>query len=436
MITQENILGSTDMTEIKPLEKQIIGALVYDFDNIQEIIGVVRAEMFESSLCSWIYSEYERAFEQGKKIDQFTLEQNVKDDNIREFLGSCISEHITNASLASDAEVLVKAWKKRKLEEILSKQEFAEQNIDNEINNLMEDLRVLNVGNNSKTHTAHELADTYGGEYFKEHTETVVNFGISQKLDEMVSLEGGDVTIIAARPSVGKSAFTTQIANSMSDRGLKVGFFNLEMSSKQLFERLVVLNSNIELKRLKYAIKFLNDEEKDYNNALEHLRMNDNLVITTGAKSVLELRADCIKNQYDVVIVDYLQLLKVGNRYRGNRAAEVGEVSREIKALATELNIPIIALSQLRRVPTGMKDGEPGMSDLKESGDIEQDASIIIMLWNTDETHTQKGVKVEKNRQGTLGKIVMDFEGGKMRFYDAEEDIRTVNANDDEIPFD
>ena len=142
---------------------------------------------------------------------------------------------------------------------------------------------------------------------------------------------------------------------------------------------------------------------------------------------------------YDIIIIDYMQLLKAETTYRGNRAAEVGEISRAIKNLAMELNIPIIALSQLNRVSEMKDTKEPTMAELREAGNIEQDASVIILLWNLNaDDKTKKGCKVEKNRQGNTGKVVMRFNGDLMKFEETDETVKEASewkSLDDDNPF-
>ena len=149
------------------------------------------------------------------------------------------------------------------------------------------------------------------------------------------------------------------------------------------------------------------------------------ILISSGAKSVSEIRNECRHQELDCIIIDYLQLVKADIRYQ-SRASEVGAISKAIKALAMELNIPIIALSQLNRVSEIRETKEPTMGELREAGDIEQDASIIILLWNLDtEDICRKGLKVDKNRQGELGKIVYRFDGGEMKFIETDEEAKS-----------
>jgi replicative DNA helicase len=124
---------------------------------------------------------------------------------------------------------------------------------------------------------------------------------------------------------------------------------------------------------------------------------------------------------YDLLIVDYIQLLLCDGKYSCNRAAEVGEISRQLKDIAMSFSIPVIALSQLNRVSEGSATKEPNMGQLREAGNLEQDASIIILLWNGNESDmSEKYCKVEKSRQGTVGRCDLKFDGAHMRFYDID----------------
>ena len=150
---------------------------------------------------------------------------------------------------------------------------------------------------------------------------------------------------------------------------------------------------------------------------------NYNVLISTGSKTVGEIRAESRHQQFEVIIIDYLQLIKADRRY-SNRASEVGDISKAVKALAMELHIPIVLLSQLNRTSEIRDTKEPTMSELRESGDIEQDASNIILLWNvSEEDKKYKGLKVEKQRQGENMKEGLKFDGEHMRFEERMEDF-------------
>jgi replicative DNA helicase len=188
------------------------------------------------------------------------------------------------------------------------------------------------------------------------------------------------------------------------------------------------------MKRIRRAINFLGDEEKKYNIANKDLERFENLWIITDANTVDDIRSISKAMRFDIVIIDYMQLVKPADRYKGNRAGEVAEISGDLKRMAKELNCHVILLSQLNRKTEEQK--EPTMAELRESGAIEQDASNILLLWTLsrgirdgktkEERCDQKGIRVCKCRQGELGGAVFYFDGANMFF---EE----TNLNLDEV---
>ena len=263
------------------------------------------------------------------------------------------------------------------------------------------------------------------GKYFTDRGPASILTGLP-KLDELLGgLEGGDVIVVGARPAVGKSAFVTQLATNFERQGKRVGFYNLEMQEKQVYERFISSQSGIGLTRLRRARHFLGDEKERFELANEVLEKKENIVISTGSRTVSGIRGESRHMGYDAIIIDYMQLLQAEKEYRGNRAAEVGAVSKGLKALAMELNVPVIALSQINRASEMRETKEPTMAELRESGDIEQDASVVILLWNLSRKNpSKKGCKVEKQRQGKTGKIVLEFNGDLMRFEETGESVK------------
>ena len=147
-----------------------------------------------------------------------------------------------------------------------------------------------------------------------------------------------------------------------------------------------------------------------------------NLIVSAGSKTVSEIKNESRHQKFDVIVVDYLQLIKA-DRINANRAAEVGYISKSIKELAMELKVPVILLSQLNRVSERSETKEPTMADLRESGDIEQDASNIILLWKMVDDGSLIGLKVDKNRQGGLMKEGLSFVGDTVSFTERGEDF-------------
>lgn len=423
-------------------EQQIIGSLLIDNASLQDVYGNLKAEMFYDEIFRNAYQICQDAFDENKTFDMVYLADRLKDklekadDEVFEAIRGCVLNTQTSVNIRNHAETVIKKHTARQIEKALSKV----KNSPDEAVNVLESLYngVLSDNNDSKSQ-CNSLADItgkYKDDYFCEKESTQLKSGISA-FDEVIGeFEGGDLIVIGARPAVGKSALASQIVNNLSHKGAKIGYFNLEMTEKQVFERFIATESGIGLTRIRRALRFMNDEEEKYKAAVERLEKKDKIIIPTGSKTVSQIRMIVKKEKFDIVVVDYLQLVKAENRYRGNRFAEVGEISHSLKAIATEFEIPVIVLTQLNRVSEGKSNKEPTMAEIRESGDIEQDASIILLLWNKDDDdRSKKGYKFDKNRQGTLKKGELRFDGERMKFC-GEDDDDFHEVDDFNIPFD
>lgn len=426
-------------------EQNIIGALLMNQECIADVSSILEPNMFKDTLLGNIYREYLMAYENGRETSLSDIEQRLRSDEypsniIIDRVRECMSSIATTVLIKQDANVVINDYKAHRLDKFLNTIKISPANLKDQIRAISEELEVLQDKKQEKSKTLAEIAKENKGNYFKEREVKPLYLGFS-KLDEMLGgLEGGDMIVIGARPAVGKSALVTQITSNLAKQGKRIGFYNLEMQNKQVYERFVVSESGIGLTRLRRAVKFLGDEEERFKKANETLEKAENIVITSGgAKSVSDIRSESRHMDYDIIIIDYLQLLKAETTYRGNRAAEVGEISRSIKNLAMELNIPIIALSQLNRVSEMKETKEPTMAELREAGNIEQDASVIMLMWNLDsDDRTKKGCKVEKNRQGNTGKVVMRFNGDLMKFEETNETVKEASewkSLNDDNPF-
>ena len=413
-------------------EKTVIGCLLMDNKELHQIYDLLKPDMFQDPVLKEIYREIVKLYDIGQPANLVTITQGVESESytreyITQVLRDCALLPYTSTELKSYAESVVRDYKAEVFRNILTRTQVTAAGVEYQIVDTIQELEALKRSEKNKSKKLTAIVSEYQDQYFQERKEEKLYTGFS-KLDEITGgLEGGDVIVIGARPGVGKSAFTSQIILEMAKAGKRIGFYNLEMSEKQVYERLLSNQSGIRLNRIRRAIQFLGDEKERFESANQMLGKMD-ILISSGTKSVSEIRNECRHQELDCIIIDYLQLVRADTRYQ-SRASEVGAISKAIKALAMELNVPIIALSQLNRTSEMRETKEPTMGELREAGDIEQDASIIILLWNLDnEDKTRKGLKVDKNRQGELGKIVYRFDGNEMRFQETEEELKSKDG--------
>ena len=247
-------------------------------------------------------------------------------------------------------------------------------------------------------------------------------------LDEMTrGLQGGDLIIVAARPSMGKTSLVLNIAQHVAAQpGLTVGFFSLEMSKESLFIRMLTSEAQIDSHRLMSGAV----GHKDYgriSHALESLSGMQLFIDDTANIGVLEMRAKARRLQSEhglnLLIVDYIQLMSGRGRFE-NRTLELASISRSIKGLAKELNVPIVVLSQLSRAPESRSDHRPQLSDLRESGALEQDADVVALIYRDDVYNKDPGnpdagtaeIIVAKQRNGPTGVVRLAFLREQTRF--------------------
>ncbi len=247
-------------------------------------------------------------------------------------------------------------------------------------------------------------------------------------------LQRSDLIVLAARPSAGKTSLALSIAYNVGFAGQKVGIFSLEMSREQLVQRLLAIHTGIDSHRLRTH----NIREEEFDLLVSSMGELSNLPIyieDTPALSVLEVRTKARKldsqGKIAILIIDYLQLMQ--GRKNSNRVQEVGEISQGLKALARELNIPVIAISQLSRAVEGRQSHVPMLSDLRESGSIEQDSDIVMFIYREelyDKETDKKGIAeihIAKHRNGPLGVVPLRFDAATThfqnleRYYDSDE---------------
>lgn len=417
-------------------ERQLIGALLLDQARYDDI-SYVKSFMFQDMVLKDIYSMYE----DGTEVNPLVIGQTIKGiprQQLDELLETLVMEHDGSISDKSCAEEILREYKSRQLNDYLGRLSVNPQNVNavfDDLNRFLNDYQTIEDG--SEIRTLSELT-SYQGDYFSPKNEKNLKFGFEIIDKSIGGLDPGDVTIIAARPGVGKSAFALQVIRKFGRDGNKTGYFNLEMASKQIYERAVASASGIALNNIRLNTTFHNNEQSLFTEGNKQLQKENNVYVISGTQTLTNIRKIQRKYGFQIIVIDYLQLIKTETKRNGNRAAEVGDISRGLKALARDFNIPVIALSQLNRVSEQLRDKEPSMSELRESGDLEQDASTILMLWNSNpEDYKEKTIKVEKSRNGLCDRMKLYFDGKHMSFSSIDFDNGFRDSTDmGTIPFD
>ena len=436
-----------------PLEEAVLGALMLDKDALSIVLDILRAESFYLDAHQLIYKSMLRLFEKSQPVDLLTVTEELKKTGELEAAGGPyylveLSNKVASAAnIEYHARIIAQKFVQRELISVSTKiiRDAYEDTTD--VFNLLDDAEQglfaiaqqnLSRGFESMSSLAAKAQKQIEELRHKEDGLTGVPTGFTE-LDRLTSgFQRSDLIILAARPGMGKTAMTLSLAkNAASDFGKPVAIFSLEMSALQLAQRVISMEAEIS------GMKMRNGQLEEYewqqlNAALERISEVPMYIDDTPGINIFELRAKArrLKMQHDIdlIIIDYLQLMSGGgDNQRGNREQEVSAISRALKGLAKELNVPVIALSQLSRaveVRGGTK--RPQLSDLRESGSIEQDADIVAFIYRPEyydiledeEGQSLKGIAeviIAKHRHGALKTIKLRFTDEFARFSDLDD---------------
>ena len=420
-------------------ERQLIGSLLIDQSRYEDI-SYISSEMFSETLLGAIFSVFEHSG--NKEVNPLVIASKIGSESflghsVEETLQTLVLEHDSSVSDRYCADLIFNEYKVRKINEYLNHTKMDAHNIDQAADELKSVIEGLEKPSQDTDVAQLSELVSLKGNYFNPKNEKQIKIGISEVDKAVGGFDKGDVTIIAARPAVGKSAFALQIIRKFGRDGLKTGYFNLEMAQKQIYERAVAAASGIDLNRIRLGINFLGNEQMLFEEGNKKIAEEKNVYIVSGTQTIKSIRQQQRKYDFDIIVIDYLQLINPDGKRNGNRVAEVGDISRGLKAIARDFNIPVIALSQLNRASEMNATKEPTMAELRESGDLEQDASTIILMWNSNaENRNEKTIKVEKSRNGTNDRVTLYFDGKHMSF-SVNDYAGAVSSNDiDDIPFD
>ena len=431
------------------LERVVLGAMLIDKKGVDEVIDILHKEAFYVEAHQHIFEAIYDLFQETKPIDILTVSNLLKQKNKLEKIGGDyylidLSRAVgSSAHIEFHARIILQKFVQRSLIKI-STEIIEEAYGDNQdVFDLLDqaEARLYEVTQGNLKRSAESAQDLVI--QAKKKIEEISNkeglSGIASGFERLDAVTSGwqpsDLIIIAARPGMGKTALTLSMARNIAvNSGQPVAFFSLEMSSVQLITRLISSETGLSSEKLRTG-KLEKHEWEQLNVKVKALEKAPLYIDDTPSLSIFDLRAKArrLASQHDIklIIIDYLQLMTAGSSQKGgNREQEISTISRNLKALAKELNVPVIALSQLSRaVETRGGSKRPLLSDLRESGAIEQDADIVSFIyrpeyykieeWDDEEqspTEGQAELIIAKHRNGGLDNIRLKFIGSLGKF--------------------
>ena len=422
-------------------EQSVIGAMLMDREAIIAASEIVVADDFYQRQYGVMFEAMVELFNEGKPVDLVTLQDRLKEKDVPpevcslEFVRDIMETVPTSVNVRSYAEIVHEKAVMRRLirinEEIANSCYAGKERLEDILANTEKQIFGLLQSRMSGDfvpirQVALNVLDKIEQATRSKSTVTGVPTGFIDLDYRTSGLQPSDLILIAARPSMGKTAFVLNIADYIAVRRQKTCLiFSLEMSKEQLVNRMLAMESNVDSQKLRTGTL----TDADWDAVVEGIATigNSKLVIDdTPGISIMELRSKCrkikLEHGLDIVMIDYLQLMTGSGKTSDNRQQEISEISRSLKALARELNAPVIALSQLSRACETRTDHRPMLSDLRESGAIEQDADVVMFLYRDDyynkdtDTPNVAEVIIAKQRNGPIGTVNLGWRPELTRF--------------------
>lgn len=444
----------TNKNQVIEYEKAILGAILVNKESFDKAKGILSAEDFYDLKNKIVFQAIEDAEQQGFSIEPTPIIEIItKEGNLEKIGGSdyfdvLISEAGLDANILKFAEAIVESSRMRSViveidaiqETIKKKRLSADEVLEQVEMNIISNSR---EGSKAEFKTAKEVVKETMEEISKKLAGEMIS-GIPtefKSLDKILGgLNKGDLFILAARPSMGKTALALNIASNVA-KNSSVAFFSIEMPNKALMNRIISAKGRISSRKIQEPNNLTTSEMAKLDIASQSSsKLNLHLDDSPGIKlAELVWKAKRLKKNkgLDLIIIDYLQLLTVGSNSSDNRQAEVSVISRTLKKLARELDIPIIALSQLSRKVESRESKVPMMSDIRESGAVEQDADIIAFVYReayykskdlneTSNEQQETKIIISKHRNGATGTVRLSFEPEYGIFLDGVPKIESM----------
>ena len=431
-------------------EKSLLGAIMISDGVMPEVLTILRPSDFYEKRHEIIFSAMSRLYDKHKPIDLLTLTAELKSQKKLKEIGGAgylteLSNFVPAASHAKAyADIVEKASVRRRLikagTEIANKAYDDDAEVDNLIGAAEKDLfevsdKIVKSDYIGMDELLTDAFDRLEELHKNKGALRGLKTGFRDLNKKTAGFQKGDFIVIGARPAMGKTTLAQNLAYNIASINKKgVLFFSMEMAANEIIDRMISDVSGVD--NWKMRTGNLSDEEfQRIGDALGEMDEIPIYIDDTSSMTIMELRNKARRAMHDhdigIVIVDYLQLIQGSDRYKGNRVQEVTEISRGLKILARELEIPVVALAQLSHNVTGRDNPRPVLSDLRESGSIEQDADLVMFLHRPDyykqndddyeDTHITELI-VAKHRHGAVGKIELYFHPELLRFMSLDKE--------------
>lgn len=425
-------------------EQSVLGAILIDKDAMVDVAEFLHPNQFYEVCNAEIFGAMLTLYEEHEPIDVVTVTAQLKKAGKLKVVGgaSYISELLNVVPTSAHAErygrIISENYTKRRLVEVAAKiteLAFREEGGAREIVDKAEQ-EIFAIAQTATRRDFIAIKDALASSFDRLdelHKRAGglrgVPTGFVDIDNKLAGMQDSNLLILAARPGTGKTAMVLNIAQSVSVREkIPVGIFSLEMSKEELVDRLLVSQADIDAWRLKTG-KLSDDDFTKLSEAMGELAEAPLFIDDTPGLNIIEMRTKARRLQVEhgvkLLIVDYLQLADSGRRY-DNRVQEVSVISQSLKNLARELKIPVLACSQLSRAVESRGSKVPELSDLRESGSIEQDADVVMFLYREEQDQANWGerintkLRIAKHRNGPLAEIDLVFRGDRIRFFGVE----------------
>ena len=437
----QDVLAGRKMPVSPEAEAAVLGSMILDRDCIGPVVEVMNAEYFSRTEHRLIYESLLRLYEANSSIDLVLLRDDLKKQDSLDAIGGVeylvkVAESVPSAANAEYYATIVR--EKAMLRELARTCAEIMQEACDEAGQVGEKLdraeQKIFAVTEKKISGAAIPVKTLITEVFeaidarKGSHVTGVPTGFEELNQMLCGLQNGEMVIVAARPSMGKTSFAINMAeHQAADENIPVVIFSLEMGRQQLVERILCSRSGVDSQLVRKGM-LSTEQFAQLTEAGGELFEKPLFIDDTPGLTPMMIRAKCrrLKSQYNIqaVYVDYMQLMSLGG-YIESRQQEISTISRQLKALARELEVPVVVLSQLNRAAEGREGHRPRMSDLRESGSIEQDADVIMLLHREDyyhrgdtdwEENNVAEVIIAKQRNGPTGTVELIFDGRLTRF--------------------